>query len=51
MRFDHTGYVVSDTDATVAAIKLFFPVTVRYKEQIHAQRVLITLLSTAEGNN
>ncbi|MCX2941974.1 VOC family protein [Rahnella perminowiae] len=51
MRFDHTGYVVSDTDATAAAIKIFFPVIIRYKEQINAQQVLITLLATADGNN
>ncbi|QWA13221.1 VOC family protein [Sodalis ligni] len=51
MRFDHTGYVVSDSDATAAAVKPFFPVIVKYKELIAAQKVFISLLATAEGSN
>ncbi|MCU1748575.1 VOC family protein [Pseudomonas sp. 6D_7.1_Bac1] len=51
MRFNHIGYVVSDSDATAVAVKPFFPVIVRYKEYIAAQKVFITLLATADGDS
>ncbi|AHL34085.1 glyoxalase [Pseudomonas brassicacearum] len=51
MRFSHVGYVVCDSDATAVAVKPFFPVIVRYKEYVAAQKVFITLLATAEGNS
>lgn len=48
MRFDHSGYVVADSDATIAAIKLFYPEIIRYKELVASQKTLITLLSTSD---
>lgn len=51
MRFSHIGYVVSDSDATAVAVKPFFPVIVRYKDYVAAQKVLITLLETHDGNS
>ncbi|MEN5151469.1 VOC family protein [Pseudomonas orientalis] len=51
MRFSHIGYVVGNSDATAAAVKPFFPVMVRFREYMAAQKVFITLLATAEGNS
>lgn len=51
MRFDHSGYVVSDSDATIAAIKPFYPDVIRYKELIASQKALITLLSTRDKSH
>ncbi|MDQ0741451.1 VOC family protein [Pseudomonas sp. W4I3] len=51
MRFSHIGYVVCDSDATAAAVKPFFPVVVRFREYMAAQKVFITLMATAEGNS
>lgn len=51
MRFSHIGYVVGDSDATAVAVKPFFPVIVRYKEYVGAQKVFITLLETDDGHS
>lgn len=51
MRFNHIGYVVCDSDATTVAVKPFFPIVVRHKEYVAAQKVFITLLTTAEGDS
>ncbi|MFJ4389500.1 VOC family protein [Pseudomonas soli] len=51
MRFSHIGYVVGDSEATADAVKPFFPVVVRYKEYMAAQKVFITLLATTEGGS
>lgn len=51
MRFSHIGYVVCDSDATAAAVKPFFPVTVRFRDYVAAQKVFITLMATADGNS
>ncbi len=51
MRFSHIGYVVGDSDATAVAVKPFFPVIVRYKEYVTAQKVFITLLETVDGHS
>ncbi|NKI73714.1 VOC family protein [Dickeya sp. CFBP 2040] len=48
MRFDHSGYVVADSDATINAIKPFYPEVIRYKELLAPQKALITLLSTQD---
>jgi len=49
MHFDHSGYVVADSDETIAAMKPFYPVVVRYKEEIPSQKALISLLSTQDN--
>ncbi|WP_248751777.1 VOC family protein [Pseudomonas sp. MWU15-20650] len=51
MRFSHIGYVVSDSAATAGAVKPFFPVIVRFREYVAAQKVFITLLATADGSS
>lgn len=51
MRFSHIGYVVCDSQATAVAVKPFFPVTVRFREYVAAQKVFISLLETTDGHS
>ncbi|WP_248732167.1 VOC family protein [Pseudomonas sp. MWU13-2517] len=51
MRFSHIGYVVCDSQATAVAVRPFFPVTVRFREYVAAQKVFISLLETTDGNS
>ncbi|QIZ45489.1 VOC family protein [Dickeya zeae] len=46
MKFSHLGYIVKDSDATIAAMATFFPQITVYRKKVSAQQIYVTFMNT-----
>lgn len=46
MKFSHLGYIVKDSDATIAAMTAFFPQITVYRKKVSAQQIYVTFMNT-----
>ncbi|WP_219952282.1 VOC family protein [Dickeya zeae] len=46
MKFSHLGYIVKDSDATIAAMAAFFPQITVYRKKVSAQQIYVTFMNT-----
>ncbi|ACS83926.1 VOC family protein [Musicola paradisiaca] len=50
MKFSHLGYIVKNSDATIAAMAHFFPQILVYRKKIAAQQIFVSFMNTAHGD-
>ncbi|WP_033577096.1 VOC family protein [Dickeya chrysanthemi] len=46
MKFSHLGYIVRDSEATIAAMAAFFPHITVHRKKVSAQQIYVTLMNT-----
>lgn len=50
MKFSHLGYIVRNSDTTIAAMATFFPHIAVHRKKVTAQQIYVTFMNTADGD-